>query len=217
MNVRNIPTAKKDTGSEVVGQLDEDTVVNITERYQEDYDASEWFYVKASNGIEGWVSGKYIIISDSCPPPIAKKDTNNLASPVKQNKQNNQDNSSDGEKSFWDYVLFVIGVVAYGIVQLVAFLWQYTWGKVVVIILGLALLGKITGGGNKGGNYENAPSAPREIVKYVSKPEAPAPKPKFVCKYCGTIIEDISRSGYGLCPGHPNGLCKGRHDWLRAN
>jgi len=53
LNVRNIPTAEKGSGSEVIGQLDEDTVINITERYQEDYDAPEWYYIEASNGIEG--------------------------------------------------------------------------------------------------------------------------------------------------------------------
>ncbi len=73
LNVRNIPTAKKGSGSEVVGQLDEDDVLNVTERYQEDYDAPEWYRVESSNGIEGWVSGKYIIISDSGPPQLQKK------------------------------------------------------------------------------------------------------------------------------------------------
>ncbi len=109
LNVRNIPTAKKGSGSEVIGRLDEDTVVNVTERYQEDYDAPEWYYVEASNGIKGWVSGKYIEISDSSPPTsTAENYTNNLASPVRQNKQNNKTESSNGKKSSWEGFVAII-------------------------------------------------------------------------------------------------------------
>ena len=73
LNVRNIPTVN---GSEVIGQLDDNTAVNVIERYRENNNASEWwYYVKASNGIEGWVSGKYLEISDSSTPTQLQKNT----------------------------------------------------------------------------------------------------------------------------------------------
>lgn len=62
LNVRNMPTAK---GSEVIGQFEEGAIVSVVERYRSDNNTSEWYHVKASDGTEGWVSEKYIEISDS--------------------------------------------------------------------------------------------------------------------------------------------------------